>query len=207
MSRENGFRYSFKQLLLLTKTSEEMLPLFHLGYMKRIFLAVLLFAAISGWSQKAAIINVYAYAQSVTPGTPPTVLINEGGKEEKTQPVERVNYFLYAEQRRTTHVSFTTVWIKGIPYPVKADSVSITPVEMGSPGKEIYMETITLVPKTRQKVWSISPGAALSTPGRPSATLQKLIKKSALVLVYKWKGRLYYYAVKKINKLAPALSV
>jgi hypothetical protein len=172
-------------------------------YMKRIFLPVLLFAAMNGWSQTTAISHVYAYAQSVTPGTAPSVLIGENGKEEAVKPVERTNYLLDAVQPGAANISFVTVWIKGAAYPVKADSVSTTPLQLNVGGEK----TITLVPKTKHKVWVITPGSMLAAPARPSATLQKLIKKSELVLVYKWKGKLYYYAARKINKLPPALSV
>jgi hypothetical protein len=175
--------------------------------MKKIFLPAFLFIAICGWTQSAAVINVYAYSQSVTPGTIPTVLIGEDGKQEEVKPVERVNYLLYAVQSRKTSVTFTTVWIKGKAYPVTTDSVSPTPLQIDVPGKETYKETITLVPATKHKVWAINPGTQLSVSPVASATLKKLIKKSELVLVYKWKGKLYYYSVGKINKLQPALSV
>jgi hypothetical protein len=175
--------------------------------MKKAFSAILLLVAIKAWSQTTALTNVYAYSQPVIPGTMPSVLIGENGKQEEVKPAERVNYLLYAVQRRSTSISFITVWINGKAYPIKADSVSVIPLQMDVPGKETYKETVTLVPETKHKVWVISPGSMIAAPARPSATLQKLIKKSELVVVYKWKGKLYYHAVRKINKLPPALSV
>src|SRR5215470_14622364 len=79
-------------------------------------------------AQKLPIINVYAYSQAVLQGVKPSGNIEEGGKEIKTVPEKKLNYFIYAEQKKSTVINIISVWIKGKNYSARANLVAKTPV-------------------------------------------------------------------------------
>ncbi len=177
----------------------------HTFYKEKILLLLFTPLSLYGFAQKTPIAKLYAYAQLVTPGARPQGAITENGKEQPAKPTERVSYFFYAEQLRSTVAVFTTVWIKGRAYAVRADTVT-SPAEMIT-GEATGQKKIELAPATKHKLWLISPAAENKKPPKPGAVLQKLINKNELVLVYRWKNKLYYYPVKKLKMLPSVLAV
>lgn len=172
---------------------------------EKIFTLGFILTSVFGWSQKTAIRNINAYAQETTRGSRPEIVVDENGNEIAKTIAVKINYLIYAEQVRTTQIVFTTVWIDGKAYKIKADTV-IAPVEMTT--QDGFNTTkIILAPATKNKLWSLSTGSLITKPPKPSSTLQKLINKNELVIVYRWKGKLYYTPLKKIKKLDPAVAV
>ncbi|MFI5133003.1 MAG: hypothetical protein ACHQEB_01640 [Chitinophagales bacterium] len=177
--------------------------------MKRILLLLLVF--FSGGSiisaQKTPIINLYAFSQQVLPGMRQSSIAQENGGEIKQAPVEKINYFFYAEQTRSSKVIINAIWVKGKKYAAKTDSISKTPVEITIIDSTSKPEKITLVPASVNKILLIIPAGSPETAAQPSGSLKKLVKKSELVVVYQWKGEIYYSTVQKIKKLGPFASV
>lgn len=175
--------------------------------MKQFFAILVLLLTIQFVSaQRTAIVKTFAFAQSVTPGARPQTGVEENGTEVKVPVKERLSYFMYAEQLRSTDIRMVSVWIKGKSYSVKADTVAKSPVEMVA-GEGTETQNLTLVPATRNKLWILTPGQAIQKPATPSTTLRNLIRKNEMVLVYRWKGKLWYSTVKKITALPPVLAV
>ena len=177
----------------------------HTGMKYKLFTFGFILLSVCSWSQQTAISKVYAYAQETSGGMRPQTTIHEDGKEQMLSKAAKRNYIIYAEQLKSTQISFVTLWIDGKAYNLKADIV-VTPVEMMT-GEGNKAEKIILAPATNNKTWSISPGALIAKPSKPSSTLQKLIDKNELVIVYRWKGKLYYSPIRKIKKLDPAVAV
>jgi hypothetical protein len=134
------------------------------------------------------------------------VAVMEGGEQQKTVATdERVSYSIYAEQSGSSKVSFSTAWIRGKAYPVKADKVN-TPVEMKT-GEEGGDGKIVLAPASRQSVWAITLGTLYEKQPAAGSTLRKLMTKNEVVLVYTWRNKTYYYPLKKIKNLPPAIAI
>ena len=159
---------------------------------KIIFTGIFLMLSLLTFSQTSPLIKVYAYAQSTLPGIKPGVSTNE----KLRQPArENVNYYFYAEYLNNENFTAITLWVKGNPYLVKTDSIKHSPVETtGNDSKKI-----TLVPVTSNKLLLLQPGSILNS--KPTASLQKMMKKAELVITYRWKGKIKYYPVYKIKML------
>jgi hypothetical protein len=191
----------------LTFVIDKNLPCFHHRNMKKplllLSLSLLSFAALA---QVSGLRNVYAYAQGFVPGVRPDIVVIEGGKEQPPVATEeRVSYLIYAEQSGTSKVSFGSVWIKGKAYAVKAADKINTPLEMKSE-EEGGNGRIVLAPASRQRVWAITLGKVHKVQPSAHSKLRKLGEKNEVVLVYTWKNKVYYFPVKKIKNLPPAIA-
>lgn len=159
------------------------------------------------FAQKPPLIKVYAYSQAVMQGTKPTTTVDETGKEIKVLPKNKMSYFFYAEQKRSTVINIISVWIKDKNYGVKTSVVLQTPVEMKNEDPAYANKTITLVPKSSNKILLITPGSEKLPSKKPPLYLRKAVTSSELVIVYEWKGRFWYSEVKKIKELKPLAAV
>ena len=169
----------------------------------KIFLSFLFVFVYSGtFAQISPIINAYAYSQSVLQGTKRANTVDESGKEIIGITKNSPGYFFYIEQKRSDAFDIVSVWIKGKNYGVKTDEVLQTPVEMKYPDS-----TITLVPRSSNKIILITPGSEKLSLKRSSSYLRKIVAYSELVIVYKWKGKLWYCGIKKIKELRPLAAV
>ena len=173
--------------------------------MKKQLLSTILFFSLSGvLAQNTPIIKVYAYSQAVLQGAKPSGAIEEGGKEIKVVADKRLNYFFYAEQKKSTVITIVSIWIKGKNYSAKASLVSNTPVVLKSDDPSGSTE---LVPKSANKIILITPGGEKMTTQKPSISIGRSISTSELIIVYKSKGKTYYSEVKKIKELKTVAAV
>ena len=172
---------------------------------QKLLSTILLFSILSGlFAQTTPIIKIYAYSQAVLQGMKPSGTIEEGGKEIKAPADKELNYFFYAEQKRSTVITIVSVWIKGKNYSAKASLVSKTPVEMKTDDPK---ENTVLVPKSINKIILITPGSEKVSTQKPPINIGKSISTSELIIVYKWKGKTYYSEVKKIKELNTVAAV
>ena len=172
---------------------------------QKLLLTILFFSICTGvFAQNTPIINVYAYSQAVLQGAKPSGTIEEGGKEIKTVAEKKLNYFFYAEQKKSTVINIVSIWIKGKNYSAAANLVSKTPVEMKTDDPS---GNTVLVPKSTNKIILITPGSEKITTQKPSASLSKSLSSSELIIIYKWKGKTYYSEVKKIKELKTLAAV
>ena len=172
---------------------------------QKLLFTILLFSISTGvFAQNNPIIKVYAYSQAVLQGAKPSDDIEEGGKEIKAVADKKLNYFFYAEQKKSTVITIVSVWIKGKNYSAKASLVSKTPVVLKSDDPSGNTE---LVPKSTNKIILITPGGEKISTQKPSASIGKPISASELIIVYKWKGKTYYSEVKKIKELKTVAAV
>jgi len=77
---------------------------------QNLLLTILLFSICTGvFAQNTPIIKVYAYSQAVLQGVKPSGTIEEGGKEIKAVTEKKLNYFFYAEQKKSTVIDIISV--------------------------------------------------------------------------------------------------
>jgi len=165
---------------------------------------MLLFLTLFVSGQKQPIIKVYAYSQTTLKGAKPGGVVEEGGTEIKTLPAKNINYYFYIEYRPKEKFSITTLWISGKPFRAKVDSIQKTPVEIISEGES---KKLMLVPATKNKVLLLIPTAEKNNPRKFSASLKTLVSKNELVIVYRWKSKIYYYTIPKIKILKPVSAI
>jgi hypothetical protein len=154
-------------------------------------------------AQKAPILKVYAYSQVVLPGARKNNAVEENGTEIKQEAVKKINYFFYAEQKKSAIIKVTAIWIQGEKYTAKTEGKLIIPVEIAS----AETKKIILMPASENKFILILPGEAATKGLKPSGALKKMIKESELVVAYQWKGKLWYFQVKKIKEIEPVAAV
>jgi hypothetical protein len=173
---------------------------------KNVLFAVLLsLLSNAAFTQKTPLCKVYAYSQAVLPGTKPPVSISEGGIEIKHAAEQKMNYYLYVELKKNSSVKIISMWLNGKSYSFNTEPVNNTPVELKS--DDPSANVITLVPATVNTVVLLSPGKENIPAKKPAAWLKKPVSASELVLVYQWKGKLWYAAVSKITALKPAAAI
>jgi hypothetical protein len=135
----------------------------------------------------------------------PSGTIDETGKEIKEVAEKKLNYYIYAEQKKSTIITIVSIWVKGKNYSTKASLVSKTPVEVKS--DDPSSGNTVLVPKSNNKVILITPGSEKKTMQKPSAYLSKALSSSEVIIVYKWNGKIYYSEIKKIKELKTVAAV
>lgn len=156
--------------------------------------------------QKLPVIKVYAYSQVTLKGAKPGGVIEEGGAEVKQSSAQNINYYFYIEYRSKEKFSVSALWINGKSYQIKTDTIRQTPVEGNAADATGMGKRSVLVPATKNKVLLIIPGAELSNSIK-SSSLKKQFVKGELLIVYKWKGKTYYYTIPKIKVLEPVAGV
>ncbi len=174
---------------------------------KFLFTVLAIIAGLLVLAQKAPVLKVYAYSQVVLPGARKSNAVEENGAEVKQATVKKINYFFYAEQKKLATIKVMAVWMQGKKYTAKTDSVSKTPVEIATGDASAESKEIIPAPASRNKFLLVIPDQAATTGLKPSGSLKKMIKESELVLIYQWKGKTWYFQVKKIKELEPITSV
>lgn len=111
-------------------------------------------------------------------------------------------YFVFAEVKKKSQIVFTDLWIKGLCYTFKTDSVKKLPfVFTTSSGGELVF-TDTLVRSSSQQVIQLH--SIVANPGKsiPAGIKQKILLNS-VVLCYKIKNQPLFFSLKNIKKLRP----
>jgi len=171
---------------------------------KNIFIPVfLLIIIISGFTQvKPPVKKVYGYKQASIPGILPDYSeendINPSGK---TKPKQNYNYWFYLEFPKAEKITITGLWISGIRYDIKSETITDLPVR-----KIIFTgmeknDTTIMVPVTKNKIILIYPSGESKTDDSKYAL--NLARQNELVVRYVWKNKTYYTTMKKLKELDP----
>jgi hypothetical protein len=164
-----------------------------------------LFYAASICKSAPPVKKINAFKQASIPGIMPRVTENEIKPNEEIKPA--YNYWFYLEVQKKKNIRITGLWINGIRFDIKMDSIQNLPVK-----KIIYTgatgnDTITLAPETRHQVILIYPSAIAAQSTTVSKYLEELITQNELVISYTCKGKIYYSKAKTIRLLPPDVRV
>lgn len=168
------------------------------------FIPVFLFIIISSaFSQvQPPVKKVYGYKQSSIPGILPDFSeANDIHPTGKSKHKQNYNYWFYLEFSKTEKISVTGLWISGIRYDIKADTITELPVRKiiftGTPNND----TTILVPATKNKVTLLYPSGESKI--NSSKNEVNLSSSNELVVRYVWKKKTYYSTMMKLKELDP----
>jgi hypothetical protein len=168
-----------------------------------LFLAGFCFLMMAANAQTRTDVTLYAYARPVTGGVPPKISNQENNLQAYSPAKAKYNYLIYLEGPAKTRIYPVEMWIGGEKKGVRATIVNNTPIEIKTGDIPEYSKTITLVPKTLNRVYQLD----LSTPipGKEMAEARTKAATNEIVVVYKYAGKFYYAALKKIKLLDPVV--
>jgi hypothetical protein len=147
--------------------------------------------------------KVFAYEQSVLPGTVPAGVTNEEGAPVKTPRVGvSTTFHIYFAHDLSSGVKPVSLWIKGRSLQFTPEAAS-PPVLQHVPGNP---RTLTLVPRTSMSVSRLVVTGESAKQPTLSTSLKKKLGASEVVVGYTWKGKTYYAALKNINVLEPLMN-
>lgn len=170
--------------------------------MKPIVLSICFLFCMAGICQAAPPVKkLHAFKQASIPGIVPRLPENENKPKEERKP--DYNYWFYLEVQKKKNIRITGLWINGVCFDIKTDSIQNLPVK-----KIIYTgatgnDTLTLAPETRHRVILVYPAALANQSITVTKKTEELINRNELVIRYTCKGKIYYAKVKTIRLLAP----
>jgi hypothetical protein len=149
-------------------------------------------------------IKIFAYEQQSLPGTVPVGIKDENGNPIK-KAAAKTNYFIFLSFNKNYIIRPVQVIIKDSSFIVDTfTDVKKTPVEYTNRTIPKDPHKTILVPKTSNKVIKIEPVKSAG-PTANGSHIKNLVKTNDLVIVYLWKNKKYYIALKKITELDPVL--
>jgi hypothetical protein len=171
---------------------------------KKIFIPVfLLIVIVSGFTQsKSPVKKIYGYKQRSIPGILPNYSEeNNIQPSGKTKSKQNYNYWFYLEFPKTEKINLTGLWISGIRYDIKTDTITDLPVR-----KIIFTgleknDTTIMVPVTKNKIILVYPSGESKIDDSKHAL--NLASSNELVVRYVWKNKIYYATMKHLKKLDP----
>lgn len=171
---------------------------------RKVFIPILLLInLVSGYTQvKPPVKKVYGYKQSSIPGIIPDYSEeNDVQPSGKTKPKQNFNYWFFLEFTKTERVNVTGLWISGIRYDLKTDTITDLPLK-----KIVFTgldknDTTIMVPATKNKVILVHPSGE-SKIDDPKYALN-LARQNELVVRYTWKNKSYYSTIKKLKEIIP----
>lgn len=155
---------------------------------------------------KPPVKKVYGYKQANIPGILPDYSEENDIKPTgKTKPKQNYNYWFYLEFPKTEKINLTGLWIAGIRYDIKTDSITDLPVR-----KIVYTgtqenDTTIMVPFTKNKIILVHPSGESKIDDSKYAL--SLARQNELVIRYTWKNKIYYSTMKKLKELSPDVRV
>ena len=171
---------------------------------KKIFIPIfLLVTIVSGFTQvKPPVKKVYGYKQASIPGILPDFSEeNDIHPSGKAKPKHNYNYWFYLEFLKTEKINITGLWISGIRYELKTDTITELPVrKIIFTGMDINDTTI-MVPATKNKIILVYPSGESRIDD--SKYVLNLARLNELVVRYTWKNKIYYTTMKKLKQLDP----
>lgn len=172
-----------------------------------IFLLLSVTAMSVASAQKAPVVKMYAYTQTVLPGQKKIVIPDENGKTIEPAMQKKMNYFFYAEKKKQETIKIIGIWMYGKKFLVKVDIVTTSPVEIFQGTSSDRSRKIALIPGDGNEFLQILPGHITTRGTKLPGYLKKMVRESDLVLIYLWRGKTWYLPVKKIKNLSPVASV
>ena len=171
---------------------------------KKAFIPVfLLFIIVSGFVQvKPPVKKVYGYKQASIPGIIPDYSEeNDVQPSGNTKPKQNFNYWFFLEFPKTERINITGLWISGIRYDIKTDTITDLPLrKIVFTGLE-KNDTTILVPATKNKVILIHPSG--ESNAKDSKYELTIASQSELIVRYTWKNKIYYSTMKKLKEIIP----
>jgi hypothetical protein len=171
---------------------------------KKIFIpAFLLIIIASGFKQvKPPVKKVYGYKQASIPGILPDYSEeNDVQPTGKTKTKQNFNYWFFFEFSKTEKINITGLWISGIRYEIKSETITDLPVrKIVFTGME-KNDTTIMVPATKNRVMLVHPSGESKTDDSKYA--MNLARQNELVIRYTWKSKIYYSTMKKLKELIP----
>ena len=131
----------------------------------------------------------------------PKISTQENGSQTMVKPKTKFSYLFYLEGPKKLRIYPVEIWIKGERHGVNTTAVNTTPVEISTGELPQYSKTITLVPKTNNKVIKLDPAVAVNGKDFPKARAKA--ETNEVVLVYKYGGKFYYAVQNKIKLVEP----
>jgi hypothetical protein len=193
--------------IYLTKSAVHFSVPFHHTSMNPHFILLVLFCIAGSFvsAQKTPVIKMYAYTQSVLPGQKKNIIVNENGNTQEQTTPKKMNYFFYAEKKKQEPIKIAGIWMYGKKYLVIVSPATNTTVEISTNAET--SGKITFMPAEDNEFLQILPGYATTKGTNLPSGLKKMVQQNELVLIYTWKGKTWYFPVKKIKNLSPVASV
>ena len=170
----------------------------------KIFIPViLLFTIISGFTMvKPPVKKIYGYKQASIPGA----LLNYPEENDiqptgKTKPKQNYNYWFFLEFLKNEKIHITGLWISGIHYELKTDTITELPVIKIVFTGMVKNDTTIMVPATKNKVLLVHPSG--ESKKKDSKYESDLARQNELVVRYTWKNKIYYSTMKKLKEIIP----
>ncbi|HVT83587.1 MAG TPA: hypothetical protein VHD35_00220 [Chitinophagaceae bacterium] len=157
-------------------------------------------------AQKAPVVNMYAYTQTVLPGQKKIVIPDENGNTIEPAMQKKMNYFFYAEKKKQESIQIIAIWMYGKKYLVRVDPITTTPVLLFQGAYADGSRNISLAPGFGNEFLQVLPGSVTTKGAKISGHLKKMVRQSDLILIYLWKGKTWYFPVRKIKNLSPVAS-
>ena len=158
---------------------------------------------ISGFTQvKPPVKKIYGYKQASIPGILPDYSEeNDIQPTGKTKPKQNYNYWFFLEFPKTEKINITGLWISGIRYDLKTDTITDLPLR-----KIVFTgmdknDTTVMVPATKNKVVLVHPSGESKIDDSKYAL--NLARQNELVVRYTWKNKIYYSTMKKLKEIIP----
>ena len=147
-------------------------------------------------------VQLYAYVRSVSGGMAPRISTHENNLQTVETRHAKFTYLIYLEGPDKTRIYPVEMYIRGertgVRFTVKKSPVEIQTGDTPAPSK-----TITLVPKTLNRVYQLDP--APLTMGTKINFKQTQVLSNELVVVYKYAGKFYYAVQEKFTVLEPVV--
>ena len=161
-------------------------------------LLILSIAAIS--QAKLPIVKGYAYLRESLPGIVPKT-VDEKGNEiiHENKPI--ATYELFLEYKKGNTIKPVKLWINGVPYRLRSEAITATPILYKRETVGNNFETDTLVKKTTYQVMRLLSDGELN----PAPMTRQKDSGNKLVVEYYWKAKKYSYTIKDIRKLTPLI--
>ncbi len=156
-------------------------------------------------AQKGAIRQVYAWQQQVLSGVRPQEIVQEHNNSTKTAAVSagKSNLLIYTECIPHAKIKWSGVWINGVLYKVKAETISAIPVLSLGDEKDGNRMTKELVPENAGPFIQLLPSGNAGKTGLQTGWFRQMKKSNELIIVYIYMGKTWYYPVPKIKVLEP----
>lgn len=152
--------------------------------MKLLLTLFLTFSASVTNAQQDKGIQLYAYSQQ-----------SFSGVRNLKKPTTESFLIYYSSAKKIT---VSGIWVKNNYCRFEEKRIDELPVKIG--------QTI-LVPVTTKSVHQLMIKRPYEPSPRPAKDLSKLLSGNEVVIVYKWKGKEYFMAVKKLTVLEPFIAM
>ena len=159
-----------------------------------------MFSIVAFSQAKGPIAKGYAYLRESMPGIVPRT-VDEKGNEIIREDKPIASYELFLEYKKGNNIKPVKLWINGVPYRVRTETIKSTPILYKRETVGNNFESDTLVQKTSYGVLRLLPDGELN----PAPMTKQTNSGNKLLVEYYWKGKKYSYTIKDIRKLTPLI--